>query len=170
MDRSNPASGRVLSPLGVYLNDHLAGATGGVELLRRMTRTHDDDRERARLAELVREVSEDRRSLRVIMRRLGVPERRLRMALGRLGELAARAKTNGRLLRRSPLSDVLELEAMRLGVEGKASLWRTLRALADDEERLDAAEIDSLLDRAAEQAETLETLRVRSAAGALAVR
>lgn len=170
MDRPSLTSASPLSPLGIYLNDHLAGATGGVELLRRMARTHSDRANGPRLAELAREVSEDRRSLRAIMARLGVPERRLRMALGRLGEKAARVKTNGHLMTRSPLSDVLELEAIRLGVEGKASLWRTLLTLTDGEERLDQAEIDGLLRRANGQAETLERLRTRSAADALATR
>jgi hypothetical protein len=168
MDRHSLTSDHPLSPLGIYLNDHLAGATGGVELLRRMARTHTEGADAPRLAELAREVSEDRRSLRSIMARLGIPEQRLRMALGWLGEKAARVKPNGRLVSRSPLSDVLELEAMRLGVEGKASMWRTLRTLAADEERLDRGEIEDLLRRAGGQAETLEAMRIRTASGALA--
>jgi hypothetical protein len=45
-------------------------------------------------------------------------------------------------MRRSPLSDLIELEAMRTGVEGKAALWRALRALADSDSRLDCDELD----------------------------
>jgi hypothetical protein len=154
--------------LGIYLNDHLAGAAGGVELLRRMARTHRASADGPQLAELLREVSEDLRSLRAVMARLDVPEQRLRMALGWLAEKTARLKTNGRLIRRSPLSDLLELEAIRLGVEGKKLMWRTLRTLSDEEVRLDQGEMDDLLARAEEQARTLESLRVRTAAGALA--
>ena len=38
---SRTASYRVL---GIYLNDHLAGATAGTELAHRVAKTHDDDR------------------------------------------------------------------------------------------------------------------------------
>jgi hypothetical protein len=151
-------------PLGIYLNDHLAGATGGAELARRMAgaqRGSSGDRDLARLA---REISEDLAALRDIMAALGIPVRRYKAAAGWLGEKAGRLKPNGRLVSRSPLSSVLELEMMRLGVEGKASGWRTLRELARTDDRLDADRLDTLLERAREQADTLEELRVRRAA------
>jgi hypothetical protein len=53
---------------------------------------------------------------------------------------------------------------MRLVVEAKAAGWRTLRALAKLDTRLDPGELDDLLARAARQAEFLEELRVRAAA------
>ena len=52
---------------------------------------------------------------------------------------------------------------MRLGVEGKAAGWRTLRVLADRDARLDAGELDELISRAHSQAEFLEEARVRAA-------
>jgi len=165
MRTAGPATGSPL--LGIYLNDHLAGATGGTELLRRIARAHRGRAAGPRLVAIAREVGEDRSALRSVMARLGVHEQRMRVALGWLGEKAARAKTNGRLLTRSPLSDVLELEAARMGVEGKTSLWRTLRTLADSDDRLDAPQLDRLLDRANRQAAELETVRVQAAREAL---
>ena len=53
---------------------------------------------------------------------------------------------------------------MRLGVEGKAAGWRTLRTLADTDKRLDPARLDELIARAARQSEMLEDLRVGAAA------
>lgn len=38
---------------------------------------------------------------------------------------------------RSPLSLLEELELMRLGVEGAGAGWRTLRKLAERDQRLD---------------------------------
>jgi hypothetical protein len=67
----------------------------------------------------------------------------------RPGNLAGRLKFNGRLLARSPLSDLEELELLLLGVEGKAAGWRTLRTLADTDTRLDAGRLDELISRAA---------------------
>lgn len=145
--------------LAIYLNDHLAGAAGGVELLRRAARAGRYEAVSVQLHELADEVARDGASLVQIMRVLGITPRRSRVVLGRLGEKAGRFKTNGRLLSRSPLSDVLELEAMRLGVEGKACCWRTLRALADGDPRLDPQRLDRLLRRADEQAAVLEALR-----------
>lgn len=151
-------------PLAIYLNDHLAGATAGTELVRRMAKSQSGATGDHELGVLAGEIAEDRQSLLDIMHRLGVPVRRYKVAAGWLGEKAGRLKTNGRVVRRSPLSPLLELESMRLGVEGKASGWRTLRELADSDRRLDAGRLDTLLDRARAQATRLEELRVRRAA------
>ena len=75
------------------------------------------------------------------------------------GEKAARLKLNGRLLTRSPLSSLEETELLRLGVEGKAAGWRTLRVLAERDSRLDAGRLDELIARAARQSGELEDLR-----------
>ncbi|WP_329286684.1 hypothetical protein [Streptomyces sp. NBC_00691] len=95
---------------------------------------------------------------------LDLPVLRRRVALGRLAEKAGRFKLNGRVLSRSPLSDVVELEAMRLGVEGKACAWRSLEALAGTERRIDVARVRELLRRAERQIQELETLRAGRAA------
>lgn len=149
--------------LELYLNDHLAGSSAGVDLLKRAAKSHSGKPFGPQLEHLAREVAQDRESLKGIMRSLEVSERRYRAALGWLGEKAGRLKLNGRLFSRSPLSDVIELEAMRLGVQGKRSCWLTLRALAKSDARIDAARLARLLDRAEEQAEVLEELRTRCA-------
>ncbi len=74
-----------------------------------------------------------------------------------------RLKLNGYLLTRSPLSSLEELELLRLGVEGKAAGWRTLRTLADRDRRLDSARLDELISAARRQAGLLEDLRVQAA-------
>lgn len=89
-----------------------------------------------------------------------------KISLAWLGEKAARLKLNGRLTVRSPLSLVEELELLRLGVEGKAAGWRTLRARADADTRLDQAALDRLITRARSQADLLEDLRVQAASDA----
>ncbi|MFB6615165.1 hypothetical protein ACFCV9_13280 [Streptomyces sp. NPDC056367] len=149
--------------LGLYLNDHLAGSSAGVDLLKRAAKSHSGRPFGPQLAHLAQEVAEDRESLKEIMRSLDVPERRSRAALGWLGEKAGRLKLNGRLFSRSPLSDVIELEAMRLGVQGKRSCWLTLRSLAKSDGRIDAVRLARLLERAEEQAGLLEDMRTRCA-------
>ncbi|MFD6466407.1 hypothetical protein [Streptomyces goshikiensis] len=164
----SPAAPHPRRLLEIYLNDHLAGASSGVALSRRMARTHRGRAVGPALAELAGQIAADRESLREFMTALDVPAQWSRVVAGRLAEKAGRIKLNGRLVRRSPLSDVLELEVMRLGVEGKASLWRSLRTVANTDPRLDGAAVDRLLDRARRQADVLEELRVRAARNAFA--
>lgn len=151
-----------LEPLGVYLNDHLAGSTSGVELSKRLARAHGGARgnELGRIAD---EVEEDRSTLVSIMRRLGMPVRRYKVIGGWVVEKVARVKLNGRIAVRSPLSTVIELETMTLGVEGKAAVWRVLRGMAERDSRLDARLLDNLLARAQRQVEGLERLRNEAA-------
>ncbi len=98
-----------------------------------------------------------------MMAKLGVPTRQYKVWAGWVVERAARLKLNGHLRGRSPLSSLIELETLRLGVEGKAAAWRTLRELGERDGRFDVQRLDLLLDRAHEQIETLEDLRVQTA-------
>lgn len=150
--------------LGIYLNDHLAGATGGAELARRMAAAGHVPAAEGVLRGLAVEIAQDRAALLEIMAALGVQVRGYKICAGWIGEKAGRLKLNGHLLDRSPLSNLEELELLRLGVEGKAAGWRTLRVLADREERLDAGQLDGLISRARHQADLLEESRVRAAA------
>ena len=152
--------------LGIYLNDHLLESTGGLELLGRLVRAHRGTPDGAVLARLEAEVNADRDALREIMRGLGVRERRYKLVAAWVAEKAGRLKANGYLVRRSPLSGVLELEAMMLGVGGKAALWRVLLELAEQYPRLDRARVADLLDRAERQSAELEALRAGHAAAA----
>jgi hypothetical protein len=145
--------------LGIYLNDHLAGATAGTELAYRVAKTHDD----SRLRRFAAEVAQDRGALVEIMKALDVPIRAYKVGAAWVGEKAGRLKLNGHLMTRSPLSYLEELELMRLGVEGKASGWRTLRTMAETDKRLDPARLDQLIVRADKQSDQLEELRVGTA-------
>ena len=159
-----------ISMLGIYLNDHLAGATAGTELAHRMARSHGDGQDSGTLRRLAAEIAQDRAALLDIMAALGIKVRRYKVGAAWIGEKAGRLKFNGRLFARSPLSNLEELEMLRLGVEGKAAGWRTLRTLADTDTRLDPARLDELISRARRQAELLEDLRVGAAKQVLRAR
>jgi hypothetical protein len=150
-------------PLGIYLNDHLAGATAGLELARRVAGARQVPATGPDLQRFADEVAEDRAALVRIMGTLGVPVRSYKVWAAWAGEKAGRLKPNGRLTTRSPLSNLEELELLRLGVEGKAAGWRTLRVLAERDQRLDTGELDELIARARKQADFLEEGRVRAA-------
>ncbi|MBW5484641.1 hypothetical protein [Streptomyces bambusae] len=162
---SDPSRSRSPSPdperlLRIYLNDHYAGSAGGVALVRRIARVHRDGPAGPRLRELAEEIAEDRESLVQIMTALDVPVMRARTLAVRLAEKVGRIKLNGRLVSRSTLSDVLELELLRLGVEGKLALWRSLRTIARADDRIPLSTVDHLADRAERQIELLEGMRL----------
>jgi hypothetical protein len=153
--------------LAIYLNDHLAGATVGRELARRTARSNRDHPDYGSfLSGLAQEIDEDRRSLLEIMSSLDVSVDRLKLLAGWGGEKIGRLKLNGRVRGYSPLSRLVELEGLTLGVHGKLSLWRTL-----DQLNLVPAggEIDlgELQRRAQDQIARLEPHRLRAAGDAL---
>jgi hypothetical protein len=141
--------------LAIYLQDHLAGSTFGVELARRSRSANAGTGLGEFLARLATEIEEDRDALATLMALLGVRPDRLKSALGWAGEKAGRLKRNGRFVSYSPLSRVEELEALIAGVNGKLELWHTLRDLADDEERLDPEQLERLIARAESQVASL---------------
>ena len=101
----NPSLTASRSPdlLGIYLNDHLAGATGGVELARRVASSQRSTTAGTALGQLARDIAQDRTALISIMKALGVPVRRYKAGLG-LGRREDRpVKPNGHLITRSPL-------------------------------------------------------------------
>jgi hypothetical protein len=146
--------------LAIYLNDHFGAATGGVELAKRTASAQRDTDIGPDLARLAAEIDDDRATLLSIMRRLGVGVQHYKVGAGWVMEKVGRLKLNGSWVSRSPLSSVVELEGLVMGVSGKLELWRTLRALADPEPRLDPVELDGLVRRAEDQRKRLEDLRL----------
>lgn len=140
--------------IGIYLNDHLAGATVGVELARRARGEHEGTELGGFLAQLTREIEEDRETLREVMATLGVGEGRVKQVAAWTAEKVGRLKLNGQLRGQSPLSPVVELEGLMLGVVAKAALWRMLAELRDP--RLERTDLDGLLARAERQREQIE--------------
>jgi hypothetical protein len=113
--------------LEIYLNDHAAAAAAGSTRAARLAKAAGHEPEQAELRVLAEEIAEDRDSLLSVMRAVGARRNPLKMVLARAGELAGLAKLNHRLLRRSPLGVLLDLELLRGGVEAKRQLWETLR-------------------------------------------
>jgi hypothetical protein len=153
--------------LQIYLNDHLAGATAGHELAKRMVSENRGTGFEPVLSNLVQEIGEDRRTLEEMISDLGLSVRRWKTTAAWVAEKAARLKLNGSLWGYSPLSRLVEIEGLLLGVEGKASLWRTLGELAHRERRLDGVDLGNLLSAPNDRPGQLEGLRVKAAELAL---
>ena len=153
--------------LGIYLNDHLAGAMGGVELARRCLRNNRGTALEADMERLAREIEEDRVVLEGLLERLGIPRSPVKAPVAWALEKVGRLKLNGRLLDYSPLSRVVELELLGSGVETKRSLWTALKRLADEGIDL-GIDLEDLIGRARRQRRMLERRRLEAAASAFA--
>jgi hypothetical protein len=151
--------------LSIYLNDHLAGATGGHALAKRTLSSNRDTQFEPFLERLAREIGEDRQTLLDIMSALGVGEDHVKKAGAMAAERVGRLKLNGSLFGYSPLSRLVEFEGLALGVTGKLSMWRSLRRL--DDPRLAAFDLAALETRAEAQRDGLEEQRVQAARIAL---
>lgn len=156
--------------LAIYLNDHLAGATVGRDLSRRSAASNRGTPYEPFLSRLAQEIVEDRRSLLAIMDALGVRIDRLKAAAAWSGEKLGRLKLNGQLRGYSPLSRVVELEGLALGVYGKRGLWITLGELAREHPVVVADELLGLRQRAESQLEGLDTHRIQAIADAFSPR
>ncbi len=154
-----PSGLRNAELLGIYVNDHLASATGGIELVGRMLGVHKGSRFEEPLEQLLSELREEKAAIRSVMSTLGIPVRQYKQLGVWVAEKLSRGKLNGRLLSRSPLSDLVEFEFLASGVRAKRSGFETLRIAAEVEPRLPKAELDRLIDQAHRQYEWLTRTR-----------
>jgi hypothetical protein len=149
--------------LRIYLQDHHAGATSGLELARRIRGSNEGNPYGEAMAKICDEIAADRKALEGIMDDLGFGTDRLKDIGGWALEKVGRLKLNGQLTGYSPLSRLIELEGLMTGITGKLGLWVALLELAPDEPRLDAARIERLRERGESQRATVEELRERAA-------
>ena len=147
--------------LAIYMQDHLAGSTAGLELARRSAGANEGTPVGEFLAGLADEIEEDRDILRGIMDDLEIGADPVKNALGWGAEKLGRLKPNGQLRGYSPLSRIVELEGLTVGVRGKLSLWENLRAVFGEE--VAGRNLDGLINRAERQLEGLTEHRTEAA-------
>ncbi len=152
--------------LAIYLDDHLAGSTVGVELARRLVASNEGDPDFGPpLKEICAEIEADRATLDRLMKRLETSRNPVKPALAWAGEKLGRLKLNGQLRGYSPLSRLVELEALAIGVNGKLRMWTALQHTLGD--GLPDFDFGQLAERASRQRSALEELHLKAAARAL---
>lgn len=109
------------------------------------------------LARIADEIEEDRMALRSMLDEEGITLRWYKSLAARVVEAVGMLKLNGTVLRRSPLTSVLELELMSMAVSGKLALWAALH----DTTLNDRHDFDALIDRARAQLRDLEVAHSR---------
>src|SRR4051812_10043910 len=147
--------------LSIYLNDHLAGATVGRELAGRAAGANRGNGFGEFLERLRAEIVEDRAALIGVIDALGGKRDPLKAVGGLAAERIGRLKLNGSLRSYSPLSRLVELEALLAGVDAKRSLWNVLLELELLE--LAAFDFDTLAMRASDQHAALSERRQEAA-------
>jgi hypothetical protein len=155
--------------LATYLNDHLAGATAGLALARRAASENEGSELGGFLSELAGEIAADRETLKEIMAALGVRVDPVKVLAARVFERVGRLKPNAQLRGYSPLSPLVELEGLRLGIHGKLGMWRALGEVAGTPP-LESERLAELAARAERQAADVEARRLEVSRSALAPR
>jgi hypothetical protein len=156
--------------LAIYLKDQHALGIGWRELAGRAARRSRGASLGAALQQVHSGISADVATFEQIMRSLEIEPSKTKTALARVGERAARFKLNGRLVQHSPLSRFEELDVLVMGLDGKVTLWTTLRDGARLGERLPWVDFGELIDRAHSQRAALEPFHRAAARDALARR
>lgn len=149
--------------LKAYLNDHLAGSEGAVELARHARSSNPDTPLGAYLDTFLTEIEEDRAVVRDLLERLGGGTNAVKTAVGWVAEKAARLKLNHPLQSYTAFVRMEELEGLLLGVRGKLALWHALEHTVASDPRFDGFDFTRLAERAEGQLREIERHRLEAA-------
>lgn len=158
------------SLLRIACNDHLAAAVGLASVAHRSASATPAGDRRAALEATGALLDEQATVLRDLMARLGLRVDRLKLLGGRLGPALGRLKLNGRLVRRSPLSDLVELDALEAGLTFHGAVWTALAEVPEVVEVAGAGALADLRARVDEHAQRLAAFRPAVARAAFADR
>ena len=153
--------------MDVYLNDHLAGAMLGSALAEQLREQNAGTPLGSVMSSLAPQIEQDRNTLIELMGRLGTSKNPVKQATTWLAEKAVRPKFNGLTSGDPKVGTFMALENLTLGVEGKVSLWKVLKEVADRYGPLESVNLDELIESAEAQRDALE--RERITAGRLAL-
>jgi hypothetical protein len=152
-----------MTELADYLNDHLAGSVGALELLDRAVETYAGKPLERFFRELRDEIHADQEQLEELIAKLGVKESTVRKAGAWIAEKISRPKIDLEADSKSDLGLFLALEALVLGITGKRSLWRALGAASRAVPELARLDYSGLEKRAIDQCERVEARRLEIA-------
>ena len=146
-----------------YLNDHLAGSVGALELLDRMVEACSGKPLERFFRDLRDDVREDQEQLKGLIEKLGTNESTIRKAGAWVAEKLTRPRIDPGDGSQEEVGVFLALEAIVLGITGKRSLWRALHAASKTVPALARLDYSGLEKRAIEQCERVEARRLEIA-------
>jgi hypothetical protein len=153
--------------LATYLNDHLAGSVGAIEMVDHLIKTYENKAIAQFCKELRDGVPADQDELRAIMLALEVKESGMRKAGAWIAEKLGRAKLGVEGDSSADPGLFLVLETLVLGITGKSALWRALATVQESSPQLQRFDFNRLQKRASEQAERVDAKRLGVAREAL---
>ncbi len=148
--------------LDTYLNNHAAGATGAIEMAEHCETTNAGEPLAQFLAALVADIKTDHQTLLDLMDALGTTKNPVKKMAARVGEKLSHLNLEG-----GDLGNLLTLEALSLGVEGKVCMWKSLETVQDSDEAFASVNFPALIKRAEDQRAGLEEWRLAVATVAL---
>lgn len=154
--------------LSIYLNDHLAGSEGALELLGHLEAAYTGTAVGDLLAGLRADIEADRQELEQLMQRLGIAASATRKVGGWLAEKAAYLKLKLDDKANGSMRLFEGLEGLGIGIHGKWSLWKALIAAGDSVPGLQGVDYERLAQRAEDQRARVELMRLEAAKVALA--
>ena len=146
-----------------YLNDHLAGAVGALELLDRLVETYKGKPLEKFFRDLRTDIEHDQGQLKELIQKLGAEESAVRKAGAWIAEKLSRPKIDLDEGSKNDLGLFLALEALVLGITGKRSLWRALQSASRTVPELARLDYSGLENRAIDQCERVEARRLEIA-------
>jgi hypothetical protein len=145
--------------LRIYLSDHRAAAGAGAARAKRFAEANADSFLVAAAGDVQRQIAADVAVLDEILDRFGCSPSWWKLVAARAVEVAGRFKLNGRVRGYSPLSRLIELEALVSGIVAKESLWQTLALVQPQRSELNGFDFDELQRRAMQQRMQLDEHR-----------
>jgi hypothetical protein len=152
--------------LDVYLTDHHAGATAGVNLATMAAEEHKADEHGAFFGEIASEIKADYETLERLIADLGTEKSATKSAAAEIGSKMMAPKFTGG--DDDEFNAFITLETLSIGVEGKICMWKALKTVEGSNPTLEGYDIDELLARGESQRERIESKRLEIAPQALA--
>lgn len=149
-----------MEDLSNYLNDHLAGSVGALELLDRVIDVYQGKPLERFFRDLRNEIDADQETLKELIAQLGEKESTVRKAGAWIVEKLSRAKIQLGETREGEMGLFLALEGVALGISGKRSLWRALATASETAPHLRGPAYVTLEKRAVEQHDRVEAQRL----------
>jgi len=149
--------------LAIYLNDHLAGATGALELLAHLQEAHADTPLGDALTQLHTEIEAERQELEHLIDRLDINVSSSRKIGAWLAEKLAQLKLQIDEKADGSMRVFEGLEALALGIQGKRGLWQVLASVSRAAPELGGIDYHQLVRRSEDQYRRVEALRLQSA-------
>lgn len=148
--------------LKTYLNDHLAGSTGAIDLLHHLADSADTVPDKTFFQTLAKEVEADQQLLKEMLNSIHTEQSQLKQAAVWIAGRIGRLKLDMSDLNLG-LGQFEALELLALGIQGKRLLWRILGSISTNYLMWQSYDFTDLEARAKDQLERIELRHIQLA-------